>query len=237
MNQIDSVLPRHIAIIMDGNGRWAEKRFMPRLFGHKAGVEALRNIIKRCSELNIEILTLYAFSTENWKRPADEVSGLMDLLVQYLKKELNELHKNGVKIKCIGDLSGLPDKARSEVEHAIKNTSDNHGLIVNIALNYGGRDEILHAINSILKDVTDNAMKIDQINSEVFERYLYTSGDPDPDLMIRTSGELRISNFMLWQMAYTEFYFTDVLWPDFDSGELDKALEIFAKRQRRFGKI
>jgi undecaprenyl diphosphate synthase len=237
MSQAPTALPRHIAIIMDGNGRWAEKRFMPRLFGHKAGVEALRAVIKRCSELGIEVLTLYAFSTENWKRPADEVSGLMDLLVQYLRKELAELHQNNVRIRCLGDLSGLPLKARAEVEHAIDNTSGNCGLIVNIALNYGGRDEILHAVKAIAAEIEAGQLSSENIDVLSVEKHLYTAGEPDPDLMIRTSGELRISNFMLWQVAYTEFYFTEVLWPDFDNAELDKALEIYAKRQRRYGKL
>lgn len=237
MNQTQQHLPRHIAIIMDGNGRWAEKRFMPRLFGHKAGVEALRSVISRCSKLGIEVLTLYAFSTENWNRPVDEVSGLMELLVQFLQKEIAELHSNGIKIRCIGDLSALPERARAEVKKAEALTADNDGLVVNIALNYGGRDELLKAAKGLAAEVASGVLTEAQIDSEAFEKHLYTAGQPDPDLMIRTSGEQRISNFLLWQLAYAEFYFTEVLWPDFDEKELDKALEIYAKRHRRFGKL
>ena len=237
MKQTQGHVPRHIAIIMDGNGRWAEKRFMPRLFGHKAGVEALRSVISRCSHLGVEVLTLYAFSTENWKRPTEEVGGLMDLLVQFLQKEIAELHSNGIKIRCIGDLSALPQRARDEVEKAQTLTGDNTGLVVNIALNYGGRDELLRAAKEIAASVGTGTLSVEEITTDVLEAHLYTAGQPDPDLMIRTSGEQRISNFLLWQLAYSEFYFTDVLWPDFDEKELDKALEIYAKRHRRFGKL
>ncbi len=237
MKQTEQHLPRHIAIIMDGNGRWAEKRFMPRLFGHKAGVEALRSVISRCSHLGVEVLTLYAFSTENWKRPTDEVSGLMELLVQFLQKEIAELHSNGIKIRCIGDLSALPERAQAEVEKAQSLTGGNTGLTVNIALNYGGRDELLRAARGLAESVSSGEIKVEDITSDAFEKYLYTSGQPDPDLIIRTSGEQRISNFLLWQLAYSEFYFTDVLWPDFNATELDNALETYAKRHRRFGKL
>jgi undecaprenyl diphosphate synthase len=237
MGQTQNYLPRHIAVIMDGNGRWAEKRFMPRLFGHKAGVEALRSVISRCSLLGIEVLSLYAFSTENWKRPSDEVSGLMDLLVQFLQKEIAELHRNGVRILCLGDLSGLPGRAQEEVKKAEVLTASNSGLVVNIALNYGGRDEIVKAAKILAASAVSGEIEPDAIDAEAFEKHLYTAGQPDPDLMIRTSGEQRISNFLLWQLAYTEFYFTDVLWPDFNDAELDKALEVYARRHRRFGKL
>lgn len=237
MSQNPQPLPRHIAIIMDGNGRWAEKRFMPRLVGHKAGVEALRAVISRCSALGIEVLTLYAFSTENWKRPAEEVSGLMDLLVHFLQKEIAELHQNQVRIRCIGEMSVLPPRAREEVAKAERLTAANSGLTVNIALNYGGRDELLKAAKALAAAAASGEIQADQIRPEDFEKHLYTAGQPDPDLIIRTSGEQRISNFLLWQLAYAELYFTEVLWPDFDDKALNQALETYAKRQRRFGKL
>lgn len=237
MSQNPQPLPRHIAIIMDGNGRWAEKRFMPRLVGHKAGVEALRAVISRCSALGIEVLTLYAFSTENWKRPAEEVSGLMDLLVHFLQKEIDELHQNQVRIRCIGEVSVLPPRAREEVAKAERLTAANSGLTVNIALNYGGRDELLKAAKALAAAAVSGEIQADQIRPEDFEKHLYTAGQPDPDLIIRTSGEQRISNFLLWQLAYAELYFTEVLWPDFDDKALNQALETYAKRQRRFGKL
>jgi len=228
-------LPNHIAIIMDGNGRWAKERNLPRIAGHKAGVEALRDIITSCSKIGISHLTLYAFSTENWKRPPEEVKGLMDLLVIYLKKEINELHKNNVKINVIGDISKLPQNAVSQIEKAKEKTKINNGLTVSIALNYGSRNEIINAVKNICIDTINNKVQPNDINSELISNYLYTKDIPDPDLVIRTSGELRISNFLLWQIAYSELWFTDVYWPDFTSEHLFNAIEDYQKRKRRFG--
>lgn len=230
-------IPKHIAIIMDGNGRWAKKRLMPRVVGHKFGVEALRSIIKRCSSLGVSYLTIYAFSTENWKRPADEVGALMDLLVNYLKGELKELDENNVRIMCIGDMDGLPEAPKRELESAIAATASNTGLTLNMALNYGGRMEILGAVRALAEKVESGKLKASDITEDHISNALYTAGQTDPDLIIRTSGEIRVSNFLLWQLAYSEFYFTDVLWPDFNEKELDKAIEVYNQRQRRFGKV
>ncbi|WP_330375482.1 isoprenyl transferase [Inediibacterium massiliense] len=230
-------LPKHIAIIMDGNGRWAKKRGLPRSAGHKAGVEALREIIKTCSNLHIQHLTLYAFSTENWKRPKEEVSALMQLLIYYLKQEVSELHKNNVKIRTIGDIQKLPKAAIEEIEASVELTKNNTGLVVNIALNYGGRDEIIHAVKKICKEVKENRIKIEEIDEHMIEEFLYTKGLPDPDLLIRPSGELRISNFLLWQIAYSEFWFSNIFWPDFNKDALMKAILDYQKRDRRFGGI
>lgn len=235
-NQFNKV-PKHIAIIMDGNGRWAKKRFMPRIYGHKVGVEALRAIVKRCNNLGVEYLTVYAFSTENWNRPKDEVSGLMDLLVNYLRSEVEELHQNGVVVQCVGYLDELPEVAKAEIAKAYEKTKDNKGLTFNIALNYGGRDELRRGIQKIAEAVKLGAIQPDEITDEMISENLYTKGQPDPDLMIRTSGEIRISNFLLWQLAYTEFYFTEVLWPDFNEKELDAAIDVFNQRSRRYGKV
>jgi len=228
-------LPKHIAIIMDGNGRWAKQRNLPRISGHKAGVEALRDVIKCSSNIGIQYLTLYAFSTENWNRPADEVTGLMDLLVLYLRKEINELHRNDVRINIIGDISRLPQKAILEIEKATKLTLNNKGLTVNIALNYGARYEILGAVKNICQNVINNALDVEDIDENTLSQYLYTKNIPDPDLLIRTSGEQRISNFLLWQIAYSELWFTEVYWPDFKSDHLIQAIVDYAQRQRRFG--
>lgn len=228
-------IPKHIAIIMDGNGRWAKKRGLPRTLGHKAGVETIRNIVKECSRLNVGYLTLYAFSTENWKRPVEEVNALMKLLVQYLKSEFEELNKNDVVINYIGDIDGLPEVCRNELKSAYEKTKNNKGVVLNLALNYGGRDEILHAINSLIKDLNLNKIKDDIVTEEVFERYLYTASMPDPDLIIRPSGELRISNFLLWQCAYSEFWYSDICWPDFKPEDLRRAIGDYQKRSRRFG--
>lgn len=230
-------LPRHIAIIMDGNGRWAKKRNLPRISGHKAGVEALRDVIKTSSKMGIDYLTLYAFSTENWKRPSQEVNGLMELLVIYLRKEIGELHSNNVRINTIGDVLKLPKKAIIEIEKATEKTAKNTGLTVNIALNYGGKSDIINAVKNISKDILDNELKIEDIDESIFSTYLYTNNIPDPDLLIRTSGEQRISNFLLWQIAYSEFWFADVYWPDFTSAHLIEAIEDFKQRKRRFGGI
>lgn len=231
-------LPEHIAIIMDGNGRWAKARNLPRIAGHKQGVEALRGIIKKASELGIGYLTLYAFSTENWNRPTDEVTGLMELLVQYLRKEVQELHANKVRIRTIGDISRLPEEARREIENASALTEKNDGLTVCIALNYGSRNELLTAVKNIAKDYKKGAIDaLDALDEAAFGSYLYTSGIPDPDLMIRTSGEIRISNFLMWQLAYSELWFTDKYWPDFKPEDLMDAIMDYQKRNRRFGGV
>lgn len=228
-------LPRHIAIIMDGNGRWAQKRGLPRTMGHKAGVEAIRGIVKACSNLGVEVLTVYAFSTENWRRPKEEVGVLMTLLTDYLRRELNELHENKVQIRMIGNMSQLPLEAQQELKSSIKRTQNNSGLILNLALNYGGRAEITSAVRRISEAVVQGRLKPQDITEEIIDESLFTSGLPDPDLLIRTSGEMRLSNFLLWQLAYTEIVVTDCLWPDFNSEELVEAIMAFQKRERRFG--
>jgi len=230
-------LPVHIAIIMDGNGRWAQKKGLPRVMGHKAGMEALKKAVKSCSDLGIKILTVYAFSTENWNRPQDEVNYLMSLLVEYMRKEVNSLHKNKVKIKLLGETDMLPDQTRTEIEEAIELTKNNEGLQFNIALNYGGRAEILRACKRLIKDLKAGNLDMDSVDEKVFSSYLYTSNDPDPDLIIRTSGEQRISNFLLWQGAYSELLFVDQLWPDFDETVLHGAILEYQNRNRRFGAL
>ncbi len=230
-------LPVHIAIIMDGNGRWAQKKGLPRVMGHKAGMEALKKTVKSCSDLGIKILTVYAFSTENWNRPQDEVDYLMGLLVEYMRKEVNALHKNRVKIKLLGEADVLPKQTRTEIEGAIELTKDNEGLQFNIALNYGGRAEILRACKNLIKDLEAGNLGIDSVDEKVFSNYLYTGYDPDPDLIIRTSGEQRISNFLLWQGAYSELLFVDRLWPDFDEEVLHSAILEYQNRNRRFGAL
>jgi len=230
-------LPVHIAIIMDGNGRWAQKQGLPRVMGHKAGMEALKKAVKSCSDLGIKILTVYAFSTENWNRPQDEVNYLMSLLVEYMRKEVNSLHKNKVKIKLLGETDMLPDQTRTEIEEAIELTKNNEGLQFNIALNYGGRAEILRACKRLIKDLKAGNLDMDSVDEKVFSSYLYTSNDPDPDLIIRTSGEQRISNFLLWQGAYSELLFVDQLWPDFDETVLHGAILEYQNRNRRFGAL
>ncbi|HNR03994.1 MAG TPA: isoprenyl transferase [Bacillota bacterium] len=230
-------LPVHIAIIMDGNGRWAQKKGLPRVMGHKAGMEALKKTVKSCSDLGIKILTVYAFSTENWNRPQDEVNYLMDLLVEYMRREVNALHKNKVKIKILGEVDMLPDQTRTEIEEAIELTKNNEGLQFNIALNYGGRAEILRACRNLIKDLEAGNLDMDSADEKVFSNYLYTSNDPDPDLIIRTSGEQRISNFLLWQGAYSELLFVDQLWPDFDEAVLHSAILEYKNRSRRFGAL
>jgi undecaprenyl diphosphate synthase len=237
-SEIDSErLPKHIAIIMDGNGRWANKRALPRVFGHKAGMETLKEILRKCSDLGIEILTVYAFSTENWNRPTDEVSYLMNLLIEYMRKELNELNKNNVKVKILGDLSPLPKGTREEVEKAVSLTENNAGIQFNIALNYGSRAEIINACKEIAEDYKEGKITKEQITDDLISSYLFTSGDVEPDLIIRTSGEKRLSNFLLWQGAYSELVFVDEMWPDFNSKHLEKAIIEFQKRDRRFGLV
>ncbi len=228
-------IPKHIAIIMDGNGRWAKKRSLPRTAGHKAGIEALRDVIKTCSKLNVQYLTLYAFSTENWKRPQEEVSSLMNLLVYYLRNEIQELHGNNVRINTIGDISKLPQTALIEIESAQKLTEKNSGLTVNIALNYGGRLEIINAVKEICVKVVNQEIKVEQIDEMYFSHHLYTKDIPDPDLVIRPSGELRISNFLLWQIAYSELWFSKIYWPDFNGKYLVEAILEYQGRDRRYG--
>ena len=226
-------IPRHVAIIMDGNGRWAKKRFMPRLVGHRNGVMAIKAIVKTAVKLKqLKYLTLYAFSTENWRRPAEEVSGLMKLLVEFLRKEVRELAEQGVRLLHIGDISKLPAFAHKELLWAEKETANGKELNLVLALNYSGRDEIIRACNKILQSQSD-----EPITENEFITYLDTAQIPDPDLLIRTSGEIRISNFLLWQLAYSEFYFTDVLWPDFSPRHFLEAIAEYGKRERRFGGI
>lgn len=231
-NHVDKErLPQHVAVIMDGNGRWANKRKLPRSVGHRAGVERVRTIIRMSSDIGIQYLTLFAFSTENWKRPADEVGTLMKLLLEYLVKELDELNEKNVRIRTLGDLSRLPKEVNAEIDRAVETTKNNTGLTVNMAINYGGRQDILDAVKRISRE----GVNIDEIDETSFSKYLSTSDEPDPDFLIRTSGEMRISNFLLYQLAYAEFYFSDTLWPDFDELEYAKALHCFATRDRRFG--
>ncbi len=224
-------LPRHVAVIMDGNGRWAKAKGLPRSAGHRAGVERVRTIIRMSSDIGIRYLTLFAFSTENWKRPADEVGVLMKLLVEYLTKELAELHQKNVCIKTLGDISALPEGVVREISRAVKTTQDNTGLTVNMAVNYGARQELVNAV----KTAVSEARCEKDIDESYLSSLLSTAGQPDPDLLIRTSGEQRISNFLLYQLAYAEFYFTDTLWPDFDELQYAKALECYADRERRYG--
>jgi undecaprenyl diphosphate synthase len=236
MQELDpSRLPLHIAIIMDGNGRWAEKHSLSRVRGHEAGVESVRDIVTACREIGIQYLTLYAFSMENWFRPDKEVKALMNILGRFLRKELATLLRNGVKLVTIGQIDSLPDKVQQILIDTIRETSENRNLVLNIALSYGGRDEILRAVRKIVKDHDNGKVNVWDLKSSDFSKYLYTSGIPDPDLLIRTSGEYRLSNFLLWQTAYTEFYFTDVLWPDFRRENLVAAILDYQKRERRFG--
>ena len=228
-------LPKHVAIIMDGNGRWAKKRSFDRIRGHQEGIESARAVVKCCRELGIQVLTLYAFSLENWSRPAIEIKALMELLKRYLKSELSELIKNNIRLKVIGDTYILPEDVWKMVSEAVQKTAANKGMILNIALSYSGRNEIVQAVRKISRDLQDGKITSDQISEDTFEQYLFTAGLPDPDLLIRTSGEYRISNFLLWQIAYTELYVTDVLWPDFRKDNLILALLDFQKRERRFG--
>jgi undecaprenyl diphosphate synthase len=230
-------MPRHIAIIMDGNGRWANSRGLPRFFGHKAGVESLRDIVRACSEFNIHVLTVYAFSTENWKRPQEEINILMDLLVEYLYKEIDELCDEGVRVNPIGKLGELPESVIKALQMAVERSSRNKGLILNLALNYGGRTEIIEAVRTIATKVKDGVLSVEQIDGNTISEHLYTSGQPDPDLLIRPSGDFRISNFLLWQLAYTEFWHTPVMWPDFRRVHLINAIAEFQRRDRRFGGV
>ncbi len=229
-------LPRHVAIIMDGNGRWAKEQGQDRLYGHFHGVESVRSIVEGSAELGIEYLTLYAFSTENWERPEYEVVGLMELLVNTIQKELESLHKNNIRLHVIGDLNMLPDYTRKELDAALTKTVNNTGMNLVIALSYSGRWELLNAVKNIAHDVKVNKINVEEINQDTLQKYLCTSEFPDPELMIRTSGEFRISNFLLYQLAYAELYFTNVRWPDFRKENLYEALLDFQNRERRFGK-
>ena len=230
-------LPRHIAIIMDGNGRWAKDKGEDRLFGHYHGVESVRDIVEGCAELGIEYLTLYAFSTENWDRPAEEVSGLMQLLVTTIRKEVPTLNKNNIRLRVIGDLSMLPEFARIELQEALEMTASNTGLNLVMALSYSGRWELVEAVRRIARSVEEGDLSSSQISEQTLEEHLSTHSFPDPELMIRTSGEYRISNFLLYQLAYAELYFTEVCWPDFRKQNLYDALLDYQQRERRFGKI
>ncbi|MDD2585224.1 MAG: isoprenyl transferase [Syntrophomonadaceae bacterium] len=235
-NLIDNdKLPRHIAIIMDGNGRWARKRLMPRTMGHRAGMSSLKTVVMICAQMGISVLTVYAFSTENWRRPRDEVDYLMSLLVEYLHKELNELDQNNIRIKILGDYTSLPPKCQQEIEDAVLLTTHNSGMVFNIALNYGSRNEIIGAIKNLGEKLLSREINIDSITEEMFSSMLYTAGSPDPDLLIRTAGEMRISNFLLWQIAYTELWITDRMWPDFTKEDLLQAIWDYQQRDRRFG--
>ncbi|MGB5242262.1 MAG: isoprenyl transferase [Lutimonas sp.] len=229
-------LPQHVAIIMDGNGRWAQKQGRKRVFGHKNGVQSVRETVEAAAELGIKVLTLYTFSTENWSRPKSEVSTLMSLLVSSLRKELKLLTKNNIRLSTIGNIDKLPEKAKKELLETIEKTSRNTGLILNLALNYGAREELIRAAQSISKKIVNNELLPEEIDEKVIESHLYTFNLPDVDFLIRTSGELRLSNFLLWQVAYAEMYFTDVLWPDFRKDDFYTAMINFQMRERRFGK-
>ena len=224
-------VPAHIAIIMDGNGRWAAARRLPRMAGHRAGTENLRHIITACVELGVKHLTIYAFSTENWKRPGDEVQGLMQILADVLQKEIDELHEKGVRIVHIGRLEGLTPDLREQIVNAVRLTESNDRLILNVAWNYGGRDEIVHAVQEIAR----LGLPPEQITEQMVARHMFSTASPDPDLIIRTSGEMRTSNFLVWQGAYSEWYFTETLWPDFGKQALEEAITAYNNRSRRFG--
>jgi undecaprenyl diphosphate synthase len=236
MKKIDyKKMPQHIAIIMDGNGRWAERHALGRITGHKRGAKSVKIVVKACREMGIKHLTLYAFSVENWLRPKEEVDALMDLLDRYLRSELDDMLRNGIRLVVIGDIGSLSGHVRQMLREAIDKTARNNGMVLNLALSYGGRDEIVEAVRGILKDFQDGKIASQNLTKELFSKYLYTADIPDPDLLIRTSGEYRLSNFLLWQSAYTEFYFSDVLWPDFRKKHLIEAIVEFQRRERRFG--
>jgi undecaprenyl diphosphate synthase len=228
-------LPRHIAIIMDGNGRWAEKHMLGRIAGHRKGADSVRITVKTCREIGIPYLTLYAFSVENWLRPSDEVRALMELLEAYLSSELTAFLENDIRLQSIGDIDALSEPVRKILREVKEKTAKNKGMVLNLALSYGSRDEIVEAVKKLSKDIQTGIIQLQDISKELFSNYLYTSGIPDPDLLIRTSGEYRLSNFLLWQSAYTEFYFTDTLWPDFKKKHLMAAIADFQNRERRFG--
>jgi undecaprenyl diphosphate synthase len=230
-------VPSHIGIIMDGNGRWAKKRGLPRTAGHRAGIDAVRRIVRACGELKVRYLTIYTFSTENWARPKFEVNMLMELLVEVTRREIEDLNKNNVRLRAIGDLEMLPKKTKKVLLDGIERLNANTGLTLNLAINYGGRAEIIHAAKQFAAAAVNDPSLIEKIDEKKFKKYLYTADTPDPELIIRTSGEYRISNFLLWQAAYSEFYIADTLWPDFDKTCLELAIEDYNKRERRFGKV
>jgi undecaprenyl diphosphate synthase len=232
-SEIPSQVPAHVAIIMDGNGRWARRRGLPRLAGHRAGVDNLRRVLEAAAEFGIRYLTIYAFSTENWSRPPDEVRGLLNILEDVIDRELQSLNKNGVQLRHIGRLERLSPELQAKVHQAVEMTQHNERLVLNIAWNYGGRDEIVQAVRHMM----ENGVLPDEVDEDLVSRYLYTAGIPDPDLIIRTSGELRVSNFLIWQGAYAEWYVTPTFWPDFGRDELLEALWEYARRDRRFGRV
>jgi undecaprenyl diphosphate synthase len=229
-------IPVHVAIIMDGNGRWAKKRGKLRIFGHSSGVSAVKKVVEAAAEINVKYLTLYAFSTENWKRPAAEIDALMALLISTINAEIRSLKENNIRLQAIGNLDSMPPKVRKELLRAIKETSENTGLNLVLALSYSSRWEILNAVRTIGKDITNGIILPENISEEIFNKYLCTHNIPDPELLIRTSGEIRVSNFLLWQLVYTELYFTDTLWPDFGKEEFFTAILDYQNRERRFGK-
>jgi len=230
-------IPQHIGIIMDGNGRWARRRGLPRTAGHRAGTDALTNVVEACGELGIRYLTIYTFSTENWGRPKTEVSMLMDLLVEMIQRKIKDLDTNNVRLRTIGNLEGLPPKTRKAFVEGMSRLEDNTGLTLILALNYGGRDDILNAAKRFARDAIERPSAIDTLDEVHFSRYLYTGDTPDPELIIRTGGDFRISNFLLWQAAYSELYITDTLWPDFNREALSLAVKEYNRRDRRFGKV
>ncbi|KPK42545.1 MAG: hypothetical protein AMJ78_02015 [Omnitrophica WOR_2 bacterium SM23_29] len=230
-----SKLPQHIAVIMDGNGRWAKHRGLPRIMGHRAGMKSVREIIKACRELGIKYLTLYAFSTENWKRPKREIETLMRFLNEYIEKELKSLKENDIRLNVIGRIDGLPDYVRPKLKAAVKETKDCKTMILNVALNYSGRAEIVDAAKKFASSVKSGERKINELDERLFAKFLYTENQPDPDLLIRTSGEMRISNFLLWQISYSELYVTPKFWPDFRKRDLEEAILGYQTRDRRFG--
>lgn len=236
MKKIDyTKLPQHIAIIMDGNGRWAEKHTLGRISGHKRGAKSVKLVVRACREMGIKYLTLYALSIENLLRPQEEVGALMDLLGKYLLSELKEMLEHDIKLTTIGNIEAIKEPIKNTLREVVEKTAHNKGMVLNLALSYGGRDEIVDAVRSIVKDCLDGTISDQNISKKLFSQYLYTGDMPDPDLLIRTSGEYRLSNFLLWQSAYTEFYFTDVLWPDFRRNHLIEAIADFQQRERRFG--
>lgn len=230
-------LPRHVAVIMDGNGRWAKQRGLPRFMGHRRGVDALKDLLRCCRDWGVEALTAYAFSTENWGRPSEEVEFLMTLFERVLRQELREMMAENVRIRFVGNLAVLPRSLQSEIARAVDETAGNQGIQFTVATNYGGRQEILQACRAIAQKVQDGTLKPEEIDEALFDRHLYTAGICDPDLLIRTSGEMRLSNFLLWQMAYGEIYVTETLWPDFDRDQFHQALSAYQQRERRFGKV
>lgn len=230
-------LPKHVAVIMDGNGRWAKQQGLPRIVGHRQGVDALKDLVRCCKDWGIQSLTAYAFSTENWGRPTEEVDFLMMLFERMLRKELEEMHLEGVRITFMGDLEALPKSLQVEIHRSMAETANNQAIHFNVAINYGSRKEIVRVCRQVAEKVQSGELKSEEVDESLFEKYLYTAGTHDPDLLIRTSGEMRLSNFLLWQIAYTEIYFTNILWPDFNRTEFHRALITYQNRDRRFGKL